>query len=140
MNAAVRDPAYERDRESWYAASNLWLHRVFPALAESARHVAHGDRGVIELTMNTPDMKRMLAAAGSIRVSVDLCWHPADNFVTLVNDPANVGPETGRRWGNMLAVMDPTSDVALFLHSTPNVDGRWFLRFLVVHDGKMPAQ
>jgi hypothetical protein len=35
--------------------------------------------------------------------------------------------------------MDPFRDVALFLHSTPDADGRWFSRYMFLKGGQLES-
>ena len=112
-----------------------WLRVVGPVLNGHAKRVANGDRGVLQVNIDTPEMQRHLTAPTSI-VQLVPTWIPAGEFSAIVGDRSGVGPETGRRWAEALRVMDPSRDVALFLHSTPDSEGRWFSRYIFLKDGE----
>jgi hypothetical protein len=125
-----------RQREAvWMMTRSNWLRVVRPALLGHATRVANGDRGVLQINVDTPEMERHLTAPPSIVRLVPI-WLPAEEFVAVVGDRSGVGAETGRRWAEELRVMDPSRDVALFLHSTPDPEGRWFSRFIFLKNAK----
>lgn len=125
-----------RQREAvWMMTCSDWLRVVRPALIGHAKRVANGDRGVLQVNIDTPEMQRHLTAPTSI-VQLVPVWLPAEEFVAIVGDRSGVGPENSRRWAEVLTVMDPSRDVALFLHSTPDSEGRWFSRFIFLKDGE----
>ena len=128
-----------KKRTAWEETVVRWLPAVFPVLAEHARRLAQGERGVLFLTIDTAEMQRMLSTPGTRTVILDPAWRPAAGFIKNMSDLAGVGPETAGRWAAMINIMDPARDVALFLASSPDADGGWFSRFLVTHDGSVPV-
>jgi hypothetical protein len=81
------------------------------------------------VNIDTTEMLRHLEARHAF-VRLEPAWLPCDEFVSIVGANAGVGAETARRWAGPLTSMDPSRDAALFLHSTPDSDGRWFSRFI----------
>jgi hypothetical protein len=119
-----------REREAvWMATCTDWLRVVRPALIEHTQRIASGDRGVLRVNIDSPEMRNHLTDPGTL-VRLDTAWLPAEEFIAMVNARDGVGAETGRRWADALRAMDPARDVALFLHSTPDADGRWFSRYI----------
>jgi hypothetical protein len=72
-------------------------------------------------------------------VDVVPTWLPVETFVEIAARPDGVVPETAVRWAAALRTMDPTRDVALFLHSQPDAADHWSSRFVVVRDGRLPG-
>ena len=124
-------------RSQWESSCIRWLNVSFKALAEHARRMGHGDRGVLMVNVDTANMEHMLAHEPTMPLPET--WLPADSFLDAIRGPKGMGPEAPQRWAQMLAVMDPRADVALFLHSTPTSDSQWFFRFLLVTDGNLPV-
>jgi hypothetical protein len=124
-------------RALWETTVDRWLHAVLSGLADHARRLAQGDRGVLFVAVDTVEMERMLET--SRLVAGDPKWFPVDIFIDMIQrpEPKGMGLETGRRWAEAIRVMDPARDVALFVTSKPNSDGHWFSRFLVMHDGNV---
>jgi len=126
-----------RQREAvWMATCTEWLRVVRPALIDHAQRVAKGDRGVLQVNIDTPEMRSHLTQPTSL-VRLQPAWFPADEFIAIVGGRDGVGAETARRWADALAVMDPSRDIALFLHSTPDAEGRWFSRYIFLKGGKL---
>ncbi len=124
-----------RQREAvWMATSTVWLRVVRPALIDHAQRVAKGDRGVLQVNIDAPEMRSHLTRPTSL-VRLEPAWFPADEFIAIVGGRDGVGAETARRWADTLVAMDPSRDVALFLHSTPDADGRWFSRYIFLKSG-----
>ncbi len=124
-----------RERESvWMATCTRWLRVVGPRLIDHAIKVANGDRGVFEVGIDTAEMTRHLTQPNSF-VRLDPVGLPAEDFVSIVGDREGVGAETAQRWAEQLATMDATRDAALFLHSTPDADDRWFSRYVFFKEG-----
>jgi hypothetical protein len=132
----MTDRRQER-RASWETTVDRWLHAVFSGLADHARRLAQGDRGVLFVAVDTVEMERMLET--SRLAAVDPQWFPVDVFIEMIQrpQPKGIGIETGRRWAGAIRIMDPAHDVALFVTSKPNSDGHWFSRFLIMHDGNV---
>lgn len=125
-----------RQREAvWMMTCSEWLRVVRPVLIGHAKRVANGDRGVLQVNIDTPEMQRHLTAPTTI-VQLVPTWFPAEEFSAIVGDRSGVGSETGRRWAEALTAMDPSRDVALFLHSSPDSEGRWFSRYIFLKDGE----
>jgi hypothetical protein len=125
-----------RQREAvWMMTCSDWLRVVRPALIDHAKRVANGDRGVLRVNIDTTEMKRHLTAPTSV-VRIVPVWLAADEFSAIVGERSGVGPETSRRWAEGLTAMDPSRDVALFLHSTPDSEGRWFSRYIFIKHGE----
>ncbi len=123
-----------RQREAvWMASCTHWLRVVLPALLDHTRRVAHGDRGVLQVNIDTEEMRSQLTASTSM-VLLEPVWAPTEEFVAILGERAGVGGDTGRRWAEQLTTMDPLRDVALFLYSTPDADGRWLSRFIFIKD------
>lgn len=119
-----------RHREAvWMATCTEWLRVVRPALVSHAKQVAAGDRGVLTVNVDVEQMRAQLSAPKVI-VTIVPTWLPADEFVNIMGARAGVGADTARRWAAQLSVMDASQDVALFIHSTPDSDGRWFSRHI----------
>jgi len=119
-----------RFREAeWMAASTQWLSAVRPTPIRHAIQMGRGDRGVMQLGIDTSETRSQLASPSTI-VRLDPVWLPIDEFLAIVGRPAGVGGDTARRWAASLAVMDPLQDAALFLCSRPDGDGRWFSRYV----------
>ena len=97
--------------------------------AEYYVKLGNGDRGVLRVHVDTAEMRQHLKPPHAL-VRLDPAWHPADEFIAFVAGNDGVGAETARRWAEQLAAMNPSDDVALFIHSTPDSDGRWFSRFI----------
>lgn len=124
-----------REREAeWIAACTKWLRVVGRRLVEHAIDVAKGDRGVLNVNIDTPEMVRHVGQSRSF-VRLDPIWLPSDEFIKIVKDRQGVGPETAQRWARELGTMDASRDVALFIHSTPDDDGRWFSRYVFLKEG-----
>lgn len=99
-----------RQREAvWMMTCSDWLRVVRPALIGHAKRVANGDRGVLQVNIDTPEMQRHLTAPTSI-VQLVPVWLPAEEFVAIVGDRSCVGPENSRRWAEVLTVMDPSRE------------------------------
>jgi hypothetical protein len=125
-----------RHREAvWMATCTEWLRVVRPALVSHAQQVAAGDRGVLNVNIDVDDMRAQLSARTAL-VRLEPIWLPADEFIAIVGAREGVGADTGRRWADQLAVMDAAQDVALFVHSTPDADGRWFSRYIFLKAGE----
>ena len=118
----------------WAAQIARWLPVVFPALKAHAVGVGAGDRGVLVVEIASEEAARQLGGGTFATIPR---WFPAAAFLDMVKGPDGVGPTTADRWAASLAVMDPARDVALFVVSTPDAEGRWFSRFVVTHDGTM---
>ena len=137
---AGRDVLTDRRQERrtlWETTVDRWLHAVLSDLADHARRLAQGDRGVLLVAVDTVEMERMLET--SRLVAVDPKWFPVEMFIEMIQRPEPVGRgiETARRWAEAIRMMDPARDVALFVTSQPNSEGHWFSRFLVMHDGNV---
>jgi hypothetical protein len=119
-----------RDREAqWMAASTKWLTVVRSLLIEHALRMAGGERGVMQLSIDTSEIQAHLKAT-TTTVRLDPIWLPMEEFISIVGSREGVGHDTAERWANTLAAMDPRKDVALFLCSRPDDDGRWFSRYV----------
>lgn len=132
------DDTFERQCDEWTEVCGDWLRLVFAPLSNHARQLAQGDRGVLEVNIDVFDMERMLAAK-HLHEWLDPVWISAYDFIEMANEAAGIGAETAQRWADSLSLMDPTRDVALFLHSTANPQGQWCSRFLVVHNAQAPV-
>jgi len=122
-------------QKAWEETCERWLKVVFPALAEHALHLGRGDRGVLMVPVDTSDMEHQLACGAG---RMDPAWHPAEEFLAMVQHLGGVGPDALSRWRVALELMDPQNEVALFLMSTPDADtGEWFSRFIVAGGGTM---
>ena len=132
----LTDRRQER-RTLWETTVDRWLHAVLSDLADHARRLAQGDRGVLLVAVDTVEMERMLET--SRLVAVDPKWFPFEMFIEMIQRPEPVGRgiETARRWAEAISMMDPARDVALFVTSPPNSEGHWFSRLLVMHDGNV---
>jgi len=108
---------------------------VGAALIEHGLRVADGDRGVLQVNFDAVDMRAQLTRPESF-VKLVPSWLLAEDFIEMVQGREGVGVETARRWVEQLNSMDPREDVALFLHSTPDGDGRWFSRFIFLKRGE----
>jgi hypothetical protein len=122
---------YRRREAEWMAVSTKWLSVVRPALAQHCVKLGNGDRGVLRVNIDTAEMLRHLEPPHAF-VRLEPAWLPFYEFVSIVGGNNGVGAETARRWAGQLASMNPSRDVVLFLHSTPDTDGRWFSRFIFV--------
>ena len=124
-------------RTLWETTVDRWLHAVLSDLADHARRLAQGNRGVLVVAVDTVEMERMLET--SRLVVADPKWFPDAMFIEMIQRPGPEGRgfETARRWAQTIAIMDPSHDVALFVTSRPNSEGHWFSRFLVMHDGNI---
>jgi hypothetical protein len=116
------------------AVNTRWLNVVRPALVRHCVKLGSGDRGVLRINVDTSEMRQHLKPPHAL-VRLDPAWHPADEFISFVAGNDGVGAETARRWAEQLAGMNASHDVALFIHSTPDRDGRWFSRFIFLQDG-----
>jgi hypothetical protein len=132
----IDDPEYVQRRTAWNETSGRWVRHMFAMLSVHARAMARGDRGVLKLTIDTLHMEDMLTAT-TVNAELNAHWFDAVDFAATMSDPGGVGPETAWRWLDRLERMDPAHDVALFLCSTPDDAGRWFSRFLVIHDSDL---
>lgn len=130
---------YRRREAVWMATSTEWLRRVRLALVNHAQRVGAGDHGVLQVNIDEPEMRRHLMEPTSV-VRLEPTWLPADEFIAIVGGRDGVGAETARRWADALATMDPFRDVALFLHSTPDADGRWFSRHMFLKGGQLESR
>lgn len=125
-----------RQRESeWMATCTKWLNVVRPVLIEHGLRMANGDRGVLRVNIDTTQMEEHLRPPKAF-VRLNPAWLPSDEFISIVGGHTGVGLEAARRWTDQLAVMDAARDVSLFLHSTPDTDGRWFSRFIFLQGGR----
>lgn len=126
---------YRRREAVWMATCSDWLRVVRSALIDHAQRIASGDRGVLRVNIDTSEMQSHLSRPTSL-VRLEPVWLPAEEFIAIVGGRDGVGADTGRRWADRLAAMDPSQDVALFLHSTPDADGRWFSRYIFLKGGE----
>ena len=129
---------YRRRETIWMVTSSEWLRVVRPTLIDHAQRVANGDRGVLQINIDTDEMRSHLTRPTS-PVRLEPTWFPAEEFISIVGGREGVGVETARRWADVLAAMDPSRDVALFLHSTPDAEGRWFSRYIFLKGGEPEA-
>jgi hypothetical protein len=123
------DTEYEGRRSAWNETSTAWLNLMMPTLHAHAARVANGVLGVLGVNVETDDMQVMLTGAPVLNTMTPR-WHPVAHFVAIV-EPA-FGPATARRWARMVTRMNPTRDLALFVHNEPDMLGRWYARFLIV--------
>jgi hypothetical protein len=122
----------------WYALSTYWVRLAWRALADHSRSRAHGGtRGVLNVQLDTCDFIRMLTPRRTV-APLETRWVPAGVFTAAAAGVVLAGPERVRRWEEMLAVMDPARDVAVFLHSTPTEEGEWYARLLIGLDQDVP--
>jgi hypothetical protein len=126
----IREHESVDGRRVWYALSTYWLRLAWRTLATHSRARGHGTRGVLSLKVDTPDFLRMLTAPGTA-AQLETTWVPAGAFTAAAATVVLAGHERLQRWEEMLAVMDPARDTAVFLHSTPRQDGQWYARLLV---------
>ncbi len=123
---------------TWEELVKRWLPASFAVLAAHNHEMAKGDRGVMMVPIDVHTMQEMLAGAPA---RIDPVWQPADEFIRIIKStPSSISAESVARWEQMLAVMDPKRDVALFLASrVPDTNGTYFTRFFVTHDGSVPV-
>ncbi len=129
-----------REREAiWMATCTQWLRIVRQALVNHALRVCNGERGVLQINVDTSEMQAQVSAPTSL-VRLEPAWFPADEFLSLFGSTDGVGPETARRWAEGLTRMDPSTDVVLFLYNTPDADGRWFSRYIFLREGEIEPE
>jgi len=129
------DTEYKGRRAEWNETSTGWLNLMIPALHAHAVRVANGDVGVLDVNVETDEMQGVLSGGMAVDKTTPR-WQPLANFVAMI-EPA-LGPETARRWARVIAKMNPTRDLALFLHNEPDARGRWYSRFVIV-PGDIPT-
>ena len=111
-------------RAEWNETSTGWLNLMIPALQAHAVRVANGDVGVLDVNVETDEMQVVLSG----RMAVDKTtqkWHPLANFVAMIR--AGVGSRDCATLGEGDRQINPTRDLALFLHNEPDAQGRWGL-------------
>jgi hypothetical protein len=125
--------------EAWEGLLQRWVQAVLPSLEARSREMGNGDCGVMTIPLDLEKIQRML---GGRPERFDPVWQPADKFIRLLREePGPISADSIARWEQMLAVMDPRRDAALFLMLTANPDesGPMVTRFIVTHDGSVPV-
>jgi hypothetical protein len=126
---------YIQREAAWVAALTEWLRFLRPILTRHAQTMARGERGVVMIRIDTEEMRRHIAAKHAI-FQLEPAWFSVEDFIAGLGDGrTGVSKEDGKRWAAQLMTMDPREDVAFFLLSTPDPEGRWFSRFTFLKRG-----